>query len=87
MIRWTFEQIYNLLDRILATPKYTYNFFPTPGHNPASKILQRYAWTICMIVLKDTAWMEGMKEHIEGGILKFGRKWVGDDPVTTRLKE
>jgi hypothetical protein len=40
-----------------------------------------------MIVLKDTPWMEGMKEHLEGGRLKFGRTWVGDDPVTIRLKE
>jgi len=31
--------------------------------------------------------MEGMKEHFEGGKLKFGRRWVGDDPVTIRLKE
>jgi hypothetical protein len=31
--------------------------------------------------------MEGMKEHFEGGRLKFDRRWVGDDPVTVRLKE
>jgi hypothetical protein len=87
MIRWTSEQTYNLLDHILSNPKYTRNFFPTPGHTPAPFILQRYAWTICQVVLKDTAWMEGMNEHLEGGRLKFGRKWVGDDPVTIRLKE
>jgi len=40
-----------------------------------------------MIVLKDTAWMEGMKEHFEGGKLKYDRRWVGDDPVNIRLKE
>jgi hypothetical protein len=87
MIRWTSEQTYNLLDHILSNPKYIQNFFPNPGHTPAPGILQHYTWTICQVVLKDTAWMEGMEEHLEGVRLKFGRKWVGDDPVTIRLKE
>jgi hypothetical protein len=88
MIRWTSEQTYNLLDHILSNPKYIRNFLPTtPGHTPTPGILQRYARAICMMVLKDTVWMEGMEEHLEGGRLKFGRKWVGDDPVTIRLKE
>ena len=83
MIRWTPEQTHNLLDHILSNPKYTQNFFPTPGHTPALGILKRYVRTLCMIVLKDTAWIEGMKENHEGGQLKFAR----NDPVTIRLKE
>lgn len=87
MIRWTAEETYNLLEQIPDNPKYTQNFFPTPGHTPAPGTLELYVRSLCLKVLEKTKWMERMKTLSTNGKLDLGKRWNGDDPVSIRLKE
>jgi len=91
MYRWTPQETYDLLTQIQVNPKYAQNFFPTPGHTPAPGILGRYARSLCLSILDGTTWMESMKEpgwiKVKKEKMRFRRKWVGEDPVTVRLRE
>ena len=91
MYRWTPQETYKLLTQIQVNPKYTQNFFPTPGHTPPPGILGRYARSLCFSVLDGTTWMKSMKElgwiKVKKEKMRFSRNWVGEDPVTIRLRQ
>jgi len=91
MYRWTPQETYDLLTQIQVNPKYTQNFFPTPGHTPAPGILGRYARSLSLSILDGTTWMKSMKElgwiKVKKEKIRFSRKWVVEDPVTIRLRE